>query len=50
MLQHPYWLSAKAEQRQEAIERDRLEAIRYLEQTRERRLTGRVLEAIETKH
>ncbi|WP_288142394.1 hypothetical protein [Mesorhizobium sp.] len=49
-MQHPYWLSAKAEQREEAIERNRMEAIRFLEQTRERRLTGRVLEAIETKH
>ncbi|WP_181173122.1 MULTISPECIES: hypothetical protein [unclassified Mesorhizobium] len=49
-MQHPYYVSAKVEQRLEAIERNRLEAIRYLEEVRDRRLTGRVLEAIETQH
>lgn len=42
---HPYWQSAKAEQRQEAIEKYREEALRYIE-TQPRPITGRVLETV----
>ncbi|WP_164898673.1 hypothetical protein [Mesorhizobium sp. M7A.F.Ca.MR.362.00.0.0] len=50
MMQHPYWMPAKTEQRLEAIERNRLEAIRFLDEARGRRPAGRVLEAVELKH
>lgn len=50
MMQHPYWMPAKVEQRLEAIERNRAEAIRYLDEARDRRPTGRVLEVVEFRH
>jgi hypothetical protein len=43
-------MPAKLEQRLEAIEKNRLEAIRYLDEARVRRPAGRVLEALEVKH
>ncbi|WP_353645747.1 hypothetical protein [Mesorhizobium sp. WSM2239] len=46
MLNHPYYRSAKAEQREEAIEKAAIEAIRYLEKQQTRPITGRVLEAL----
>ena len=49
-MHHPYWTPAKLEQRLEAIERNRLEAVRFLDEARLRRPTGRVLEAIEIRH
>ncbi|WP_189401988.1 MULTISPECIES: hypothetical protein [unclassified Mesorhizobium] len=50
MMQHPYYLPAKVEQRLEAIERNRLEAIRFLDEARVRRPAGRVLEVVDIKH
>lgn len=46
MLGHPYYRSAKAEQREEAIEAAKIEAIRYLDSVKLRPLTGRVLEVL----
>lgn len=46
-MHHPYWAPARLEQRLEAIERNRLEAARYLAEARDRRPAGRVLEAIQ---
>ena len=50
-MQHPYYISAKAEQRQEAIEKNRMDAINYLIEVASRPVGGRVLEPVgETKH
>lgn len=46
MLSHPYYRSAKAEQREEAILAAKIEAMLYLQQSRARPSTGRVLEAL----
>jgi len=48
-MQHPYFKTAKAEQHEEALEKYRVEAVRFLSRG-QRPITGRVLEPVETRH
>ena len=49
MLRHPYYLSPAAEQRREAIELYKAEAIRFLA-GQSKPVAGRILEAVNIKH
>lgn len=46
MRGHPYYRSAKAEQREDAIEAAKIEAIRYLDSVKLRPRTGRILKVL----
>lgn len=49
MMQHPYYLSPKAEQRLEAIEKNYTEALKFLTEGHRRPVGGRVLEPTNIK-